>query len=334
MSFEEVLEKIVEETEAEEEDIQEEVEEKMDEFEGLVSEEGAIHLVAKEYGVNIQEAAENDLDIENIVPEMRKLNIKGRVLNISDLNTFERDDEDEEDGKVQNILLGDDTGTIRITLWDEQTEIAEKIEEGDPIQISGAYTIEDDQGRAEIRLGDSAQVAMADEEDVPEVETRDSGSMTEARIGDVTTEGASFRVRGLLVAMYPSNPFYQVDPETGDTVREDDDGNLVTDDGKEVEEPDHRLAISGVLDDGSGTLRVVFFGEQARKILGIDEETEREGDQDAVEEAAEEAVGEELEVEGRTRYNDYFDQIEIMANSVERLEPEEEIEELLDIMEA
>lgn len=333
MGFEEVLEKITEETEMSEEDVKEEVEDKMDEFEGLVSEEGAVHLVAKEYGVEVQGAAENDLKIDNIVPEMRKVNIKARVLNISDLNTFERDDE-EEDGRVQNLLLADDTGTIRATLWDEQTEIAEKIDEEDPIEIAGAYTVEDDQGRAEIRLGDSSKVKMADEEDVPEVESSQGSTTTEASIREVGGEGTSFSVKGLLVAMYASNPFYRVDPETGDTAREDDDGNYVTDDGTEVEDPDHRLAISGVIDDGTGAVRTVFFSDQARKVLDIDEETEKEGDQEAVEEAAEEALGQEIAVEGRTRYNDYFDQTEIVVNSVEFVDAEEEIEELLELMEA
>lgn len=334
MSFEDILDKIVDETDASEEDIEEEVEEKMDEFEGLVSEEGAIHLVAKEYGVQVEGEGDKELKIDNVVPEMRKVNIKARVLNILDMNTFEREDEDEE-GRVQNIVLGDDTGTIRVTLWDEQTEIAEKIEEGDAIEIAGAYTVEDDQGNAEIRLGDESQVAMADDDEVPEVEnSSSSGSMSEVPIGEVATENSQFGVTGMLVAMYPSNPFYRVDPETGDTVKEDDDGNLVTDEGKEVEDPDHRLAISGVLDDGTGTVRCVFFGEQARKVLGIDEETEKEGDQDAVEESADEIIGKELEVEGRTRYNDYFDQIEIMVNSVEEVSVEEKTEELLEIMEA
>lgn len=333
MGFEEVLDKIVDESELSKDEIKEEVEDKMDEFEGLVSEEGAVHLVAKEYGVEIKEIDDNGLEIDNVVPEMRKVNIKARVLNISDLNTFERDDE-EEDGRVQNLLLGDDTGTIRVTLWDEQTEIAEQIEENDPIEIRGAYTVEDDQGRAEIRLGDSSKVKMADEDDVPEVEAPENATTTEASISEVSGEGVSFKVKGLLVAMYASNPFYRVDPETGDTAREDEDGNLVTDDGTEVEDPDHRLAISGVIDDGTGTVRTVFFGDQARKVLNIDEETERDGDQEAVEEASEEVLGTELVVEGRTRYNDYFDQTEIVVNSVDFIDPEDEIEQLLELMEA
>ncbi|WEL22888.1 DUF2240 family protein [Candidatus Nanohalovita haloferacivicina] len=331
MDPEEIIEKIVEETELDEDEVKEKVEEKMDEFEGLVSEEGAVHLVAKEHGVNIGQEMSEDLKIENIVPDMRKVNFKARVVNISDLNTFERDD-DEEDGRVQNVVLGDDTGTIRMTLWDEQTEIADKISEGDAIEITGAYTMEDDRGNAEIRLGDSAKVAMADDEDVPEVET---GGMDteEASIREVTAENSSYKINGMLMAVYTNNPFYRVDPDSGDTVRENDDGEYVTDDGDVIEEPGHRLALSGVIDDGTENIRVVFFGEQARKVLEIDEETEKEGDLDAVEEAGDEAIGKELQIEGRTRYNDYFGRIELLANSVEEIDTTEQLKQLLEVME-
>jgi len=334
MSFEDVLDKVVEETEAGKEEIQEEVDKKMDEFEGLVSEEGAIHLVAKEYGVQIKAEGDKELKVENVVPDMRKVNIKARVLTILVLNTFEKEEE-EEDGKVQNIVLGDDTGTIRSSLWGDQVKIAEKIEGGDPIHISGAYTVEDNQGNPEIRLGDESQVALADEDEVPEVESSSSNqTASEVPIREVKTENAQFKVSGLLVAVYPSNPFYQVDPETGDTVREDDDGNMKTDNGKEVEDPDHRLVISGVLDDGTGTLRCVFFGEQGRKILGIDEQAEKEGDEELVEQKAEQVLGQELEVDGNTRYNDYFDQIEMLINNVSETDTTQELEQILEVMEA
>lgn len=335
MKMDKIIDLIVEESELEEDDVKEKVEEKMEEFSGLVSEEGAAHLVAKEHGVQISETANEDLKIDNIVPEMRKVNFKARVVNISDLNTFERDD-DEEDGKVQNMLLGDDTGTIRMTLWDEQTQISEKISEDDAIEISGAYTIEDDDGNAEIRLGDNAQVAMADEDEVPEVdeETRQANTTTESSIRDVRSENSSYKVKGMLMAMYTNNPFYRVDPETGDTVRENDDGDLVTDEGKEVEEPDHRLAVSGVIDDGTGNMRVVFFGDNARELLGMTEEEEKDGDMDAVEDGVETAIGKEIAVEGRTRHNDYFDSIEILVNNIEQINLEENIEELLEVLEA
>lgn len=333
MSIDQVVEKIVEETELNKEDVEEKIEEKMEEFSGLVSEEGAVHLVAKEHGVKIAEAEKQDLKIKNIVPEMRKLRLKARVAEIGDINTFERD-EDEEDGKVQNVTLGDDTGTLNMTLWDEQTEITEQIDEDDAIAIEGAYTIENDQGNAEIRLGDEATVKMAEEDEVPEINEEHLDKATQANIREIKSENARYRTQGMIVTLYTNNPFYRVDPATGNTVREDDDGAYVTDEGKEVEDPEHRLALSGVIDDGTDNIRVVFFGQQAREILDIDEETEKEGDIDKVEEAAAEAIGREIQVSGRTRYNDYFGRLEILANQTGEIKVKNEIKEILELMEA
>ena len=330
VSSEDLIKKISEEADLDEEDVKEEVEAKMEEFSGMVSEEGAIHLVAKEHGIQLSEAS-SDLKVENVVPGMRKVNIKVRVTNILDANTFERDDGDE--GKVQNVILADETGTIRLTLWDDQTSIAENVSEGDAIGISGAYSVEDNRGNAELRLGDEAQVKMVDDDEVAEVETG-SGDAEDVSIREVTDENATYAINGMVVAVYTSNPFYRVDPESGNTVREDDDGNYVTSEGKVVEEPEYRLALSAVLDDGTGNIRCVFFRDQARSLLDVEKEVETEGKVNKVEEAAKDAIGKELKVEGRTRYNDYFSANEIIVNQIDELDPKDELEELLEIMEA
>ncbi len=329
----ELLDRVVSETGLDKEEIEEEVEDKMEEFSGMVSEEGAIHLVAKEHDVKITGAKDKELKVENIVPGMRKVNIKARVTNILDPNTFERDSGEE--GQVQNVILADDTGSIRLTLWDEQTEIAEKVGEGDTIEIVGAYSVEDNRGNAELRLGDESQVKMADEDDVPEVETGgEDTTTTEATVREVDSENASYRIKGMLMAVYTSNPFYRVDPETGATVSETEDGDYVTKDGKEVEEPENRLAVSGVIDDGTGNIRCVFFRDQARDLLDIDEEVVEEGDIDVIEDAAEDIIGTELEIEGRARYNDYFGRLEMIVNEKKQVGPDEELEEILELMEA
>lgn len=332
MESQELIDKIVEETDLEEDEVKEEVEEKMEEFEGLVSEEGAIHLVAKENGVQLAKSGDQALKVENVVPDMRKVNLKARVVNISDVNTFERDD-DEEEGKVQNIVLGDDTGTIRLTLWDEQTEIAEKVEEGDAIGIGGAYTVEDNQGNAELRLGDEAQVKMVDDDEVPEIESQGGGEASEVDIREVRSENANYRIEGMVMDVYTSNPFYSTCPECGETVRENDDGEYVCEDHGEVD-PDKALAMSIVVDDGTDNIRSVMFRDRARELLGIDEETEKEGDIDAVEKAAADVIGDKIQVEGRTRYNDYFGTLEIIANSFDEVDTDEELKEMIDVLEA
>lgn len=332
MESQELIDKIVEETDLDEEEVKENIDEKMEEFEGLVSEEGAIHLVAKEAGVQLEKAGDQALKVENVVPDMRKVNMKARVVNISDVNTFERDD-DEEEGKVQNMVLGDDTGTIRLTLWDEQTQIADKVDEGDAIGVGGAYTVEDNQGNAELRLGDEAQVKMVDDDEVPEVESGGDGDTSEVDVREVRSENASYQVEGMVMDIYTSNPFYSTCPDCGETVRENDDGDYVCEDHGEVD-PDKALAMSIVVDDGTGNIRAVMFRDRARELLGIDEETETSGDIDAVEKAAADVIGDRIQVTGRTRYNDYFGTLEIIANSFEEVEPEDELEEMIEVLEA
>lgn len=331
MEPEDLIEKIVEETDLEEDEVKEQIEEKMEEFEGLVSEEGAIHLVAKEAGVQLSNAENQDLKVENVVPDMRKVTLKARVVSISDVNTFERDD-DEEEGRVQNMVLGDDTGTIRLTLWDDQTEIADKVEEGDAIAIGGAYTVEDNQGNAELRLGDEAQVKMAEDDEVPEVESQ-GGEASKVDIREIKTKNSTYEIEGMVMDIYTSNPFYSMCPECGETVRENDDGEYVCDEHGEVE-PDKALAMSIVVDDGTGNIRVVMFRDRARELLDVDEETETSGDIDTIETAAADAIGEKIQVTGRTRYNDYFGTLEIIANSFTEVDTEDELEEMIEMLEA
>jgi replication factor A1 len=329
---EDLITTISEESGLSEEEVEEEIEEKMEEFAGMVSEEGAMHLVAKDHGIEIEKKSQ-DLKVENVVTDMRNVTLQARVTNILDKNTFQTDDGE---GQVQNIVLADETGSIRMSLWDDQIEIAAQIDEGDVLKITGAYTVEDNQGNAELRLGDSAQVKMGDEDDVPEVESGGGGSgeAEEVSIREVADEGATYTVEGMVMDVYTSNPFYRVDPETGDTVRENDDGDYVTDNGKEVEEPDHRLAVSAVIDDGTGNMRAVFFQDRARELLNVTEDEEREGDIEAVEDAVSNARGKEIRVTGRARLNDYFGRLELIVNEFEELEAKEKIEELLEVLEA
>jgi replication factor A1 len=133
--------------------------------------------------------------------------------------------------------------------------------------------------------------------------------------------------------VYTSSPFYSTCPECGSTVREDDDGEYVCEEHGEVE-PDKALAISIVVDDGTDNTRVVMFRDRARELLDIDEETEKEGDIEAVEKAAAEVIGKKIELEGRARYNDYFGTLELIANSFNEIETEEELEQMIEIFEA
>lgn len=330
MEKKQIKQKILEESQITEEDLEDAVESKVEEYNDMVSEEGALHLVAKESGIELEEASSQDLEVENVVPEMRDLKFRAKVLDVGDTTEFTKNDG--EDGKVQNLVLGDPTGTIRMSLWDEQISISDHVGKGDTIQISGAYTVEDSQGNAEIRLGDNSKVKMAEEEVKAPENQGTSSEAVEAQISEIKNEGATYNIQGLVAEVYTSNPFYRVDGETGETVKQNDDGEFVDDNGDIVEEPEYRLALPAVLDDGTGNIRCVFFQERAKDILEIDDEIT--GDKEQIEKAAETAIGKEIEVTGNARFNDYFGRIEIVANSVEDVDYESEIKSLVNKLEA
>ena len=321
---EKFLQKIVEESDLSEEEVKKKISEKMKEYSGLVSEEGSLHLVARELGIELDKKQAGELKVENIVPGMRKVTLKARVANIGDTREFDKDDGSK--GEVRNLVLGDDTGTVRMPLWNEQTEIGDKLEDGDVLEIRNAYSREDNRSNVELRIGNTTKIEKVEEEDFPDVKesSGSGGGYEEKEIIDINQENMNYSVTGTILDVYTNNPFYKSCPECNRKVKENED-KFMCDEHGEVE-PKNALAISAVIDDGTDNTRVVFFRETAQDMLGAEEELNEE---DEVSKAAEKAIGNKIKINGSTRYNDYFNRVELIANSVEKLETEDQIKKML-----
>ncbi|NHN48294.1 single-stranded DNA binding protein [Halostella sp. JP-L12] len=114
------------------EEFREAVEEKVDQMGGLADEETAAMLIAHELD-------ESEVDgVADVEPGMEDVEFTAKVVGVGDVRTFERDGEDEEDGRVVNVELADETGSIRVTFWDKMAEGAvEQLTVGDVIAIKG-----------------------------------------------------------------------------------------------------------------------------------------------------------------------------------------------------
>ena len=120
MDFDIILQKIIKKgcftkTEAEKRII-----EKQRELSNLVSKEGAAYIIAKEMGIELfpkKAETKRRLEIKNILPKIRNLNLNARIVNVFPVKEFESKGRK---GKVASVILGDQTGTIRMSLWDER----------------------------------------------------------------------------------------------------------------------------------------------------------------------------------------------------------------------
>ncbi|WP_435196095.1 single-stranded DNA binding protein [Natronomonas sp. EA1] len=111
------------------------------------------------------EDAEIDVEIgdaesvEGLSLGQSDVNLTGRVLGTDSVRTFSRDDGSE--GKVANFSLGDSTGRVRVTLWDEQADTVESLEEGQSVEVIDGYVRERD-GSLELHVGNRGAVEVVD----------------------------------------------------------------------------------------------------------------------------------------------------------------------------
>lgn len=86
--------------------------------------------------------------------------VRGLVLEAGSVRTFDRDDGSE--GKVANLTLGDETGRVRVTLWDDQADRTDDITAGTAVEVVNGYVRERD-GNLEVHVGDHGAVEEIDE---------------------------------------------------------------------------------------------------------------------------------------------------------------------------
>ncbi len=98
------------------EEFESRIEEKVSLMAGLCDRRTAAMLVARELG-----ASEVLIKICKIKPETGTVAFTGRVISISEIKEFMRSDGST--GRVANLTVGDETGTIRVALWDEATDL-------------------------------------------------------------------------------------------------------------------------------------------------------------------------------------------------------------------
>src|SRR4051812_740897 len=114
----EVKQKIKEKTGMSDVDIDKKIDEKLTQLAGLISKEGAAHIIANELGVKLFEGGGK---IKDIYPGMRQVNVNAKVSAVYEAREFKRADGTL--GKVCSALIRDETGSTRLVGWNDQAAI-------------------------------------------------------------------------------------------------------------------------------------------------------------------------------------------------------------------
>ena len=243
------------------------------------------------------------IKICNVIPGMMNVEIIGTVGRI-----FVKEYSSERGaGKVCNIMLSDSTGSVRLVLWNDEIQKVRYITEGVALRIRGY-----------VRQGMFGPEIMIGKEGFVEVSEKRPSKTTIAEIRG----GQRADIRAALVQLFESSPFYEVCPKCGTTFK----GGEYRCVAHGEMEPDYALRVSGVIDDGTGSVRCVFFQKQAEKILGLNAENAKDIVlKKGLAELFRNAQMKEFVFSGHVRRNEMFDRTEFVINRIKDVDPVEEI---------
>lgn len=215
------------------EEIKLKIKNKENELSGLVSEEGAAYIVANELGVKTRNRIiEKNLKINEVLPEMKSVTLLGRVKNIIGPREFTT--KKGVKSKVVNLDIVDNTGSVRIVLWnmsDVEKIEKEEIKIGSIIQVRNGYTRTGLNGNTEVHLGNRG--ILIDNPDTDE-EFPEVGALM--KISEITPD-RDVNVAGRVTYNFGINEFDK-DGRKGKV------GNVV-------------------LNDGTSSIRLVLWNEKA-----------------------------------------------------------------------
>lgn len=336
MPISDVITKISEHSKLSEKEIKDKIKAKLDSLNGLVSEDGAAYIIANELGVKLFEKQTNSevLQIKDILVGMKSVDTMGKVIKIFEPRTFTKDGKE---SKVGNFVIADETGEMRIVLWDTQRiKLIEdsSIKEGDVVSIKNGYVRENkfQGGSKEVHLGLRGQLILEEGVEINvEVPKKTEGGESRAPAQEVkiidAQPGAGYKITGTIVKSY-SPLIYQSCGDCGKKAREEGGKFNCTEHGEVTPQP--AMVLNFVVDDGTENIRCTAFKETAENLLGSKASDMQSLSEEDKEQRTYEAIsGVEVEVEGFVKENKQFSRVEMSANKIAKVNPVKVVQKLL-----
>ena len=321
--LDELKDKIKQDSSLAVEELDQKIKDKINELSGLISEEGAAHIIANELGIKVAET-EGRMKVKNIYAGMKQVEVLGKVTQKFPVREF---DKNGRQGKIGAFMIGDDTGSIRIACWNDQADILNELKEEDVVLIDSGYAKENNFNQVELHLNDRSSVSIN-----PEGETigavKQQSTQRERKKIDVLREGdLGVELMGTVVQVFDPR-YFNVCPECSKRVDEREDGFYCQEHTKV--EAVNSYVLNLVLDDGTGTIRGVFWKNQTNNLLGKTEEemVKFKDNLGLFEDIKTELLGEQFKILGRVNRNEMFDRLEFSAQMVEKAKPEDELNNL------
>lgn len=308
LPYDVLLKKVTEHADITEDEVERRVNEKLESLSGLITKEGALQIIANDLGVKVLSDGFAKLAVEQLAAGLRSVQLTLKVVDVYEQRTFERDGRE---GKLHPMLCGDETGQVRVVGWGEMADEISKLEAGDVVVLGNAYVKEGYRGGVEVHLNERSTIER--NPGGVEISVRDPQAERK-RIEDITKADGLVEVFGTIVQAYDPY-FYEAEAETGRKVTGKLADNVKT---------EYRGILNLFVDDGTGSIRTVFFNDQFKRLseAPLDELRESAEARDAFKQRL---LGSFVVLSGRVRYSDQYDRLDLNVDRFS-LDPDPEAE--------
>jgi len=324
MPYEEIIQTIIDKTGVSKQELEAKIKKKLDQLSGLISKDGAAHIVANELGIRLFDQLGGKLKIKDIHAGMREVETVGKIMRIWELKEFTT--KTGMQGKVQSMLIGDETGTIRVVFWNDQADLSSKAQEGDIIRILGTMA-RSNLDRKELHLSAKSKVMLNPKGEKINIEIPMQGEAVRKTISELQGGEQDIEIKATIVQAFDIK-FFEVCPQCGKRVLQKEEGFYCN--THEKVEPAFSNVMNIIGDDGSGNIRIVTFGATTTQLLGITSEKllSFRDKPEEFDEIKNQLLGNILLLNGRVNKNEMFDRMDFVAKTVKQLDVASEIKKL------
>ncbi|MBZ9570419.1 replication protein A [Methanobrevibacter sp. TMH8] len=257
--------------------------------------------------------------IEDLEEDDVNVKVIARIVDIQEPNEFQR--QDGTPGLLRNMEIGDDTGIIRTTLWNEQAEI--QYEVGDALKIENPrVSFRNDQ--LELSISNSTKITKANEDDLkdlPSFEELEEILYVSKNIADLEDDDKNVKIQGNLGDTFGNNILSARCPNCNNRLEQLDDEYVCDYCGEDVEKPRYLLMIPARIEDDTGDISITFFGKLAEKLLDMTtdeaaEIVEDSADEGVLEGKVENLAGLGIKIIADVNFDEYNEEIRLNPKKI------------------
>ena len=257
--------------------------------------------------------------IDDLDEDDRNIKVIARIIDLQDPTEFQR--QDGSPGVVRGMEIGDDTGSMRVSLWDDKADILYGV--GDAVKIENPRVTFRNEN-LELSIGNNTKILDASENDLkelPSFEELEEILYKSKSIEELEDNDRNVKVSGTLEDAFGNRILSPRCPSCNNRLEQTDDEYICDYCGEDVEKPKYLLMIPAKLEDDTGEIQVTFFNKLAESLIGMTTEeiakiVEDSADEGVLEGKIENLNGLNLKLIADVSFDEYNEEIRLNPKKI------------------